>query len=144
MSNVNTPFNGDRIPPVLERLGITFATDEDGDLYADWDGMRLWLLAPGQQGEILAMRALWDYRAPVEEYARMVSILNDWNSTKFWPRASCAIRDERIVVGSDLVIDLETGASDEFLEQQVRCMVATSGEFLDYLAEAFPAHRSWQ
>ena len=143
MSNDNTPFNADRLPPVLDGLGIRYRRDGDGDAYADWEGMRLWFLTPGEQNEILAMRALWAFRPPVELYESLVSTLNDWNAAKFWPRASAAIRDERVVVAADLVIDLETGASDDFLAHQVRCMAGTSLEFLEYLTEAYPQYAEW-
>lgn len=143
MSNTNTPFGTARIAPVLDELGLKYSTDSDGDTYADWEGARMWFLTPGEQNEILAMRALWAYRAPLDQYDSMLSTLNDWNAGKFWPRVSCAVRDEQVVVGADLIIDLETGASDEFLIQQVRCMVATTGEFVEFLAEAYPQYREW-
>ena len=43
----------------------------------------------------------------------------------------------------DLVIDVETGVTDEFLAQQVRCMIGTSNQLYTYLAEAFPESKDW-
>lgn len=143
MSNENLPFDADRLPPVLDRLGILHQRDDDGDLYADWEGMRLWFMAPGDRHEILAMRAMWDYRPPVDLFAQVESTMNDWNAARFWPRSAAGIRDDIVVVSADLVIDLETGASDDFLAHQVRCMVGTTTLWLQYLAEAFPQHKSW-
>lgn len=138
MNNENRPFNAERLPSVLDALGIRYDRDADGDVYADWEGMRVWFLAPGDQNEILAMRALWDHRPPAEVFARVESLVNDWNANRFWPRASAALRDEHVVVAADLIIDLETGASDDFLAHQVRCMVGTCHAWVEYLAEAFP------
>ena len=143
MSTDNAPFNADRLPPVLDALGIRFRRDADGDAYADWDGLRLWFLTPGEQNEILAMRALWDFRPPIELYEPMLATLNDWNAGRFWPRASAAVRNERVVVAADLVIDLEPGVTDEFIAHQVRCMAGTALEFIEYLTEAYPQYKEW-
>lgn len=143
MDNTNAPFNAERIAPVLDHLGVKFRRDADGDAFADWEGIRLWFLTPGEQHEILAMRALWDYRPPVSQYEAVVAAVNEWNAGKFWPRASAAVRDERVVVAADLVIDCEPGVSDEFIAHQVRCMAGTTLEFAEYLTETFPRYTEW-
>lgn len=138
-----TRFDGSRLGPVLDELGIKYGRDDDGDVFADWEDMRMWFLAAGQDHEILAMRAIWDHRAPADHYDSLVSHANDWNSAKMWPRMSVALRDDRVVAGADLIVDLETGATDAFLRQQVRCMIGTCLDLLEFLAEAYPHHREW-
>ena len=144
MIETNEPFDAARYAPVLEALGVRHSTDADGDTYADWQDLRVWFLAAGERQEVLAMRMLWDHRAPAELFEAVVGVVNDWNSHKFWPRASVALRDDRVVVGADLVVDLETGATDAMITQQVRCMVGTSIELAEYLGEAYPQHAEWQ
>ena len=143
MIETNEPFDATRYAAILDALGVRYSTDSDGDLYADWEDMRVWFLAAGERQEVLAVRMIWDHRAPAELFEEIVGAVNDWNANKFWPRGSVALRDERVVVGADLVVDLETGATDAMIIQQVRCMVGTSIEFTDHLAEAYPQHTEW-
>ena len=138
MIETNEPFEATRYAAVLDALGVRYSTDSDGDLYADWEDMRVWFLAAGERQEVLAVRMIWDHRAPAELFEEIVGAVTDWNANKFWPRGSVALRDERVVVGADLVVDLETGATDAMIIQQVRCM-----EFTDHLAEAYPQHTEW-
>lgn len=137
------PFDATRYAPVLDQLGVQYGQDPNGNLYADWEGLRLWFLARGEQNEIMAMRLQWDYWPPVDQFDALLSTLNDWNNRKFWPRASASVHEGRVIVAADLVVDLETGASDEMLVQQVRCIVGTGLEFTRFLAETYPQHREW-
>lgn len=137
------PFNAARYAPVLTQLGVQFGQDPGGNLYADWEDLRLWFLAVGQADEIMAMRLRWDYRPPAELFGAVLPTLNDWNNGHFWPRATASVHEGRVVVAADLVVDLETGASDEMLVQQVRCMVGTGLEFVRFLAEAHPQYKEW-
>lgn len=132
------PFTKDRYDAVLKSLDVNYAVDDDGDRFGDWEDMRLWFLAEGADNELLAMRAMWDVRPPVAAYDYIVEALNSWNRDHFWPKASVTRGEDYLGVFGDLVIDLSTGATDDFLRQQVRCMIGTSGQLFEYLAKAFP------
>ena len=137
------PFSKERWDGVLKSLEINFALDDDQDRFADWENMRVWFLVEGNNNDLMAMRSMWDVRPPIESYDFLVEALNSWNRDHFWPKASVVRGEEQLGVFGDLVIDIETGVSDDFLRQQVRCMVGTSGQLYEFLAETFPESSGW-
>lgn len=137
------PFNRERWDAVLNSLEIKFGLDDDGDRFADWETMRLWFLVEGNDNDLMAMRSMWDVRPPVASYDFILEAVNSWNRDHFWPKASVVRGEEHLGVFGDLVIDVETGVTDDFLRQQVRCMVGTSGQLYEYLAEQFPESKDW-
>ncbi|PIE99125.1 MAG: hypothetical protein CR979_03495, partial [Propionibacterium sp.] len=142
----DTTFTKKRWESILNSLEIKFRVDDDGDYFADWDGIRVWFYGVGEKGEILVIRAMWDIRPPAEAYERLALEANRWNSDAMWPRASVYVSTERgeCLVMGDMNIDAETGVSDDFLRQQVRCMLATSNEFFEKIASTFPEHTGWR
>ncbi|MBP6997596.1 MAG: YbjN domain-containing protein [Phycicoccus sp.] len=138
------PFAKDRWPAILQSMDINFGTDGDGDYVADWDGIRVWFMARGDQGEIMFIQALWDVRPPLGEADRVAVVLNAWNSQKIWPKASVSRTESECLVFGELALDLETGASDDFLRQQVRCVLSTSFSLVEYLVEELPEHTTWR
>lgn len=137
------PFNKERWDAVLTSLEVNFAIDEDGDLFGDWESMRLWFLVAGDKNDLMAMRSMWDIRPPIEAYDYMVEAINSWNRDHFWPKAIVTRGEQHLGIFGDLVIDIETGVTDDFLRQQVRCMIGMSDQLYTYLAELFPESKNW-
>jgi len=137
------PMTRERWGEVLQSLEVNVAIDDDGDRFGDWEAMRIWFLVEGATNDLIAIRSMWDIRPPVEAYDFVVEALNTWNRDHFWPKASVTRGEEHLGVFGDLVIDIETGVSDDFLRQQVRCMIGTSAQLFQYLGEAFPESKDW-
>lgn len=137
------PFTKERWDAVLKSLEINFALDDDQDRFADWETMRVWFLVEGNNNDLMAMRSMWDIRPPISSYDFIVEALNSWNRDHFWPKASVTRGEEYLGIFGDLVIDIETGVSDDFLRQQVRCMIGTSGQLYEFLTETFPESKDW-
>lgn len=137
------PFTKERWDGILTSLDIKFATDDDNDRFGDWDDMRIWFMVEGQNNDLMAIRSLWDVRPPAADFERLVVAANEWNAGHFWPKASVSQSNERCMLFGDLVIDIETGATDDFLRQQVRCMVGTSGQLFEFFTEKFPESKGW-
>lgn len=136
-------FNRSRWAPVLQSLDIKFATDDDGDHFGDWDGVRVWFECRGNDEEVLVARAIWDIRPPLDAYEQVALATNLWNSEHMWPRVYVYRGDSECLVMADLVIDCETGASDDFVRQQVRCLLSTAFELVEYLPTVLPESASW-
>ncbi len=137
------PFTGNRWPRVLTSMDINFSTDSDGDHLAEWDDMRVWFEGCGSRGEIMVIRAIWGLRPPHEAFDAILRHLNDWNANTFWPRAFVHRLEKHLVVIGDHNINMETGIDDEFLCQQVTCMLAATSRLFEQLAEAFPESKRW-
>ena len=138
-------FSSARLGPVLEGLGINFAVDDDGTHLGDWDNCRIFFEATGEKNELLHFRAYWDIRPPADEFVNLVLFANEWNLSRRWPRMFVAPGDDETLplVGTDMVIDLETGATDPFLTQQVQCFVTTALDGFEFLSQQFPEHTAW-
>lgn len=139
-------FHRDRWPGILTSMEIKHGVDEDGDCIADWDGARVFFEGRGEKAEILVIRGIWDIRPPAEAYERLALFTCKWNADHLWPRAYVYKHDddnECLVLG-DLIIDGETGVSDEFLRQQVRCALSTIFEMFEEIGKAFPEHTGWR
>lgn len=137
-------FDASRLAPILTELEVNFGTDDEGDLYADWDGLRLWFLARGDRQEVLALQMLWDIRPPADQFPLVLAVLNEWNRTRRIPKAYAATEsDGTFAVGGTMGIDLETGASDAFLRQQLGAFIGTSLSFQEYLAAKLPESVTW-
>lgn len=142
-STPNDQFTRARWASVLTTLDINNGVDEDGEYVADWEIMRLWFGARGDQDEIMMIRAVWDVRAPLDAHDRLVARLNQWNSDTLWPKAFVVRGEEAMIVVGDHAIDMEPGVSDDLLRQQVQCVVATSNQLFETLAEEFPDIVAW-
>lgn len=140
------PFTVKRWPAVLDAMEIKHLVDEDdGECLADWDDMRTIFGSDGEDDEIMRIRAYWHVRPPMEAYPALLEFANEWNADHIWPR-TIAMRlenDAQILMGTDLNIDLETGATDDFLRMQVTCFISTSGQFFSELQSAFPEYTGW-
>lgn len=140
------PFAAARLGPVLEGVGINFGVDDDGTHLGDWDNCRIFFDATGEQNELMHFRAYWDFRPPADRFTDLVLAANEWNVGRRWPRmlvVPAEDDDTGALVGTDLIVDLETGATDAFLTQQVQCFVTTTLDGFEFIETTFPEHTTW-
>lgn len=142
-STPNDQFTRARWDAVLASLDINSAVDDDGEHVADWENMRMWFGARGDQDEIMMIRAVWDVRPPLEAHDRLAVRLSQWNSDTLWPKAFVVRGEEAMIVVGDHAVDMEPGVTDDLLRQQVKRMVATSNQLFEMLAEEFPDIVAW-
>ncbi len=138
------PLSARRIANALDGLGISYGTDPDGDLYAQWDGMRVWFLVAGTESNILRIMAGWTVRPPMRMLPALLPVINNWNATQRYPVAVVeTLNDDLLQVLGDLNIDLTFGCTDQFLTRQIGLHVGTSIELFKHLANEFPEHTTW-
>lgn len=136
-------FTKERIPAILAGMDIGHHVDEDGDVFADWDNLRAHFESGGEQNEILIMRSTWDFRPELAARERLESWVNEWNVSHYWPRVGLVSTDENLVVVTDFILDLETGAADDFIRQQFQCFLSSTFQTYTAIEEAFPEHKEW-
>lgn len=140
-----SPFGLDRYPTALNALEVNFGTDDDGDHLADWDGLRLWFVARGNDQEMLVIQGHLDERPPEGDRAEVLAALNEWNREKFFPKAYVHEPHEGFLpISTDVTVDLETGATDAMVKQQVMLAISTNLQLVDFLQEKFPNRDAWR
>lgn len=140
------PLGKDRIKSVLDARGANYGEDNDGDIGGYWDGHLFYFFVTGQSGEYFQVRARWNREVPMSEWWKVLDLVNQWNTEKFWPK--CYARAEKLnkddaepsVIGvyTEVNVDYEHGLTDEQLDQHLACAIATSGSFFDFLDEHYP------
>lgn len=143
VSGPTPKFSKVRLPAILAGMDIGHQVDDDGDVMADWDNLRVFFESGGEDGEILVLRSAWDFRPALETHAQLLPWLNEWNVSHYWPRIGAIQGEEQCIVVTDLVVDLEFGATDDFIRQQIRCFLTTSFQAYEELEGAFPEHKQW-
>ncbi|KAA8720576.1 YbjN domain-containing protein [Corynebacterium phocae] len=143
-------FSIDRVAAYFDRQDYNYLTDNDGDIHINFDGISFLLLSTGQIREILAIRAQWDKKAPIEARGTLFEFINKWHSEKLFPKADLQVNDEgKLEVGCEVNTDLEHGVTDQQLELLVDCAITTSLSFftelnnLDLPAPEEPKKSPW-
>ena len=129
----------ERIKPAIEAKGWAYDVDSDGDIGAGWDTGVFWFLASGRDGEVLQIRGIWRGDLTGEQFGQAAALTNDWNMNTLWPKAYVRTNDKGVVnVFTEVSVDWEPGVTDEQIQQQLDCALATSHELFAKLAEEFP------
>lgn len=141
-----SPLSKERLKAVLDTRGANYAEDAEGDVGGYWDGHLFYFFVAGQNGEYLQVRARWNREVPMAQWARMLDLVNQWNTEKYWPK--CYARAEKrnaddaeptlIGVYAEVTVDYEHGLTQEQLDQHLACGIATAGSFFDFLDEHYP------
>lgn len=81
------------------------------------------------------------WRADLEEseVSEVMSFINNWNSTRFWPKAYMdKTHDDFLYVHAEVNVDYAPGLSDDQLVQHLLCALQTSSALFQELSENFP------
>ena len=128
-----------RLIDVLDAREMNYAVDDDGDVGGYWDGHLFYFFRMGGQQEYLQTRGRWNRRVGVEEYARVVDLVNTWNSEKLWPKGYVRAEDGVVGVYAEHTVDYEHGVTDEQLDLHLACGITTALSLFEHLDEQFPA-----
>ena len=136
---VPAPLSSERIVAWLERNGFAYFTDSDGDVGGMWHGRLFYFLVLGDQDEVLQVRGQWQREATIERLGEILEALNEWNADHIWPKAYTRVRDDgAVVVCGETTVDVETGVTDDQLDQLLQCGLATASMLFDALDATFP------
>lgn len=128
----------DRITTVLDARDMRYGVDDDGDIGGYWDGHLFYFFRLGGQQEYLQVRGRWNRKVAVEEYARVVDLVNSWNSEKLWPKGYVRAEGEVVGVYAEHTVDYEHGLTDEQLDLHLACGITTALSLFEHLDEQFP------
>ena len=136
------PLTNEAIAAVLDSWEAGYGVDGDGDLGGYWDGHLFYFFRHGEEGDTLHVRARWNRTVDAAEIGRATAVVNEWNSTKMWPKGYARVesRDdvEQVGVYGELSVPLPHGVTHEQLDTILGCAVGTSLHMFGALDEQFP------
>lgn len=132
-----TPVSRDRLVGLFEGQGWKYYIDNEGDLGGNWDDNQFYFMFRGSDAEILHIQSMWHTTLDIEHLEEVRLFIDEWQREHLWPKCYHRISDEgRIRVFAEHTVDLEFGATDDQLMQQVRCALGTCTQFFDQISRA--------
>ncbi len=133
------PLSHQRVIDVLDAREMNYGVDDDGDIGGYWDGHLFYFFRLGGQQEYLQTRGRWNRKVGIDQYARVVDLVNTWNSEKLWPKGYVRAEDDVVGVYAEHTVDYEHGATDEQIDLHLACGITTALSLFEHLDEQFPA-----
>ncbi|MDO5728601.1 MAG: YbjN domain-containing protein [Actinomycetaceae bacterium] len=133
-----TPVTLDRIRGVIEHLGASMETAENGKAgLAVFDGVRF-LFSFASNHKFLSVRAIWatDLEASAERLMSFFTAADSWNREKYFPTVYNLLVDDMIQVVADYICDIDCGQTDAQLLDNVAAGVATGVDAIQYMHQA--------
>lgn len=130
------PLTNDLIGSTLQARDFTFATDDDGDIYGNWEGCLIYFFRIGEQQEMLQVRVLIGRTFEIGAVPRLYEFCNAWNHDRLWPKAYVHVADDGLarVVG-EVIADYEHGVTAAQLDQVMVGGIATGCQLADAVEE---------
>ncbi|GIG70463.1 YbjN domain-containing protein [Phytomonospora endophytica] len=75
------------VAELLTGFDIKHAVDDDGDVLAYWDDVRVYFMFR-EEGEerVFSVRTFYDRRYEADDRRRLLSAVDDWNRRTLWPK----------------------------------------------------------
>ncbi len=133
------PLSLERVTEQLDHEGIVYFRDEDNDIVATWDNSAFWFMLGGGSNEFLRVQGRWYATLDPSRKAQALELVNSWNAEKLWPKVYIQLNNQaRLVIMTEHDVDYEAGLTDEQLRLHLRCVISTSMQFFEHLAQTFP------
>ncbi len=132
------PLSKERVTACLDARDMSYGLDDDGDIGGYWDGHLFYFFVLGQRSEYLQARGRWNRKVGIDQLDAVTRLVNEWNATRLWPKGY--VRDEDDVVGvyAEHTVDYEHGVTDQQIDLQLACSIATGLQLFEYLDEQYP------
>ncbi|MBB0243301.1 YbjN domain-containing protein [Streptomyces alkaliphilus] len=122
---------------LLDQMKLKYVVDKEGDLVAPWEQFRTYFMFRGEkQQRIFSVRTFYDRSHDIEDKARLLETVNDWNRRTLWPKVYTHTHDDgsvRLIGEQQLLIGMGV-ALDHFISSTVS-WVRASIEFDKWLTE---------
>lgn len=134
-----SPLTKDRIKERLDARGSSYGVDSDGDIGGYWDGHLFYFFIVGGDEEILQIRGRWNREIDPGQFDALVTLANQFNTDKLFPKAYVRKDDEgKVHVFAEHTVDYEHGATDEQLDLHFGSAIGSTVRFFEQLDELYP------
>lgn len=144
--------NTDEVPSfrivTIERIADWFADqglkyffyeEEVNDLGVIIDSIVNYVTLRGSDPETMQVRAHWNRTASVERTGELLSLCNEWNRDRTWPKAYVRISDRgQVMIFAESSFDVVDGCPDAQLHEWLNAGLRLSAGFFAHLDEHFP------
>lgn len=77
----------DLVKQLLEQMELKYVIDDEGDLAAPWEEFRTYFMFRGEdEQQVFSVRTFYDRPHPVEDRAKLLDLIDDWNRRTLWPK----------------------------------------------------------
>lgn len=128
-----------QITAVLDSWEARYMVDDEGDPGGYWDGHLFFFMRAGEAEDVLTVRGRWMRDLGIEHLDTVTRLLNDWHTTRIWPKAYVQVEDGRLGIYGDLSTSLVHGATQPQVDDLMGCGLSTTLQLFGFLDEHFPA-----
>lgn len=115
-----------QVEAFLRRGNYKYKVSDDGSINARFEDMGISISCVGDSDEILYGKATWLKSVAIDDWDELTELINDWNSTRYWPKAYCVESSGELLLIGEANFDLEQGATEEQLDTYVDCIISTA------------------
>jgi hypothetical protein len=119
----------DLLKQLLEQMELNHGIDDDGDLFAPYEGFRIFFMFRGEEEELFAVRTYYDRPFKIEDKPKALDLADAWNRDTLWPKIYTHTHEDgevRFVGEAQLVIAAPVNL-DFFVSNVVTWMQASIG-----------------
>ena len=126
------------ITAVLDSWQARYVVDDDGDPGGYWDGHLFFFMRAGEDHDVLTVRGRWMREVGTEHLDTVTRLLNDWHTSRIWPKAYVQVENGRLGIYGDLSTSLAHGATQPQVDELMGCGLSTTLQLFGFLDEQFP------
>lgn len=132
---VVVPVTLERVGAALDRIGVRYLADGDGNLLAMWERHAVLFTLEGPEDEILVVRARPHATVPPIWADRAYQVVNEWNHTRRFCKAYVGDPTERgqLPIYAEVQVPLQSGVHDALLAEILECGTTVALSFVDWL-----------
>jgi hypothetical protein len=88
----------DLVKQLLDQMELKYVVDEEGDLAAPWEQFRTYFMFRGEADQaVFSVRTFYDRPHQIEDKARLLESVDDWNRRTLWPKVYTHTHDDGTV-----------------------------------------------
>lgn len=134
-----TPLSTDRLIEWMQDCDYSHFVSSDGHVGGIFLGRLFAFVLLGPQKSVLCIRGTWNRDLAIERVEEILELCNDWNAGHLWPKAYARVLDNGVVqVHTEVVADLDHGATPDQLDDILECGLRTGLVFFDALDAHYP------
>ncbi|AOT60077.1 YbjN domain-containing protein [Streptomyces fradiae] len=131
----------DLVKQLLEQMELKYVVDDEGDLAAPWEDFRTYFMFRGEaEQQIFSVRTFYDRPLPVEDRAKILETIDEWNRRTLWPKVYSHLHEDeqggatiRLIGEAQMLIGM--GVSVEHFVSSTVSWVRASIEFDKWMME---------
>jgi hypothetical protein len=127
----------DLVKQLLDQMELKYVVDEEGDLAAPWEQFRTYFMFRGEADQaVFSVRTFYDRPHQIEDKARLLESVDDWNRRTLWPKVYTHTHDDgvvRLIGESQMIVGM--GVNLDFFVATTANWTQAAVQFDQWLAD---------